>query len=334
MKSIGKPRYTPSGEFYGYVGSTQDITDVKLLEDELLKARNNLEAEVEQRTRELRESEEKYRRIVETANEGIWVLDREDVTSFVNPALARMLGCSQQEIIGRTPYDFIDATYQKKVLDALRRRRGGVEEQYICKFHRKDGGDLWAIITAHPLYEGNGEYAGAFAMLTDITERKRAEESLRERERQLVEGQVLTDTGSWEMDLVTGEVVFSDNMLRILSLSPGRHAYSEFTNRVHPEDRERRDVAIKDAIDNGKRYDIMYRFVLPDNNVRHIHAIGRVALDARGKPVKFTSTIQDITERKRAEEAFGRARPCSPVILPERPYRHRCRCGPCHRRGQ
>jgi PAS domain S-box-containing protein len=132
----------------------------------------------------------------------------------------------------------------------------------------------------------------------------RISEALRESERQLSEGQMLTGTGSWEMELATGEVVFSDNMLRILSLSPGQHAYIEFTGRVHPEDRERRDVAMKEAIDNGKRYDIMYRIILPDNNVRHIHAIGSVALDARGEPVKFTSTIQDITERKRAEEAL------------------------------
>jgi PAS domain S-box-containing protein len=93
-------------------------------------------------------------------------------------------------------------------------------------------------------------------------------------------------------------------LLQIFCFAPGRHTYNELFERVHPEDREQRDTAIKDAINNGKPYNIEYRIVLPDNNVRHLHAIGRKILDPRGKPVKFMATIQDITERKRAEEAL------------------------------
>ncbi len=310
MKSIGKPRYTPSGEFYGYVGSTQDITDVKLLEDELLKARKNLEAKVEQRTRELRDSEEKYRRIVETASEGIWLLDKDNVTSFVNPAIPRMLGYAQQEIIGKTPFDFIDDAYREKVRDHLRNRREGAEEQYICKYRRKDSGEVWAIITANPIYN-DGVYTGAFAMITDITERTHAESALKQREADLSLSQKIAHIGSWRWDETTGRDEWSDEFYRILGYEPGEVMPDGdfYMSMVHPDDRGTVICDAMKALAESRPSSLDYRMVRRDGEMRYVHVeIPQCStIDMGGRSGKF-GIIQDITERKRAEEGEERFR--------------------------
>jgi PAS domain S-box-containing protein len=132
----------PDGETRGLIVTGRDITERKRAEEAL------------------RVSEERYRRIVEMANEGIWTMDRDNVTTFVNPRMALMLGYSQEEIVGRMPYDFLDDAYREEVRNHLDNRRRGARGQYTCKYLRKDGSDLWAIVSGTPLYDGNGAYTG------------------------------------------------------------------------------------------------------------------------------------------------------------------------------
>jgi len=127
----------------------------------------------------LPECEEWYRRVVEAANEGIWIIDADCVTIFVNEKLARMLGYSAEEMIGRTIYDFIDERYRDAVKAVMERRGQGVAGQYDCKYRRKDGTDLWTIVSNAPLFDRDGRFTGSVGMITDITERKRAERELK-----------------------------------------------------------------------------------------------------------------------------------------------------------
>lgn len=128
--------------------------------------------------RALRESEEKFRRIVETANEGVWVLDAAHRTSFVNRRLADLLGYAPGEMLGRALEDFVSQIGRETArsqLDYLRQGQRSVGEQ---KLRRKDGGELWALLSASPIHDPTGNYQGAIGMLTDITERKEAEQAL------------------------------------------------------------------------------------------------------------------------------------------------------------
>ncbi|MCL5743608.1 MAG: PAS domain S-box protein, partial [Acidobacteria bacterium] len=128
----------------------------------------------------LRESEERYRRIVETAYEGIWMADENDVTTFVNREMARMLGCEVEEMIGRPMMDFMRDQESRELASAmLARRRQGVREHLDFRFRLDEDTELWTYIRTTPLYDTEGRYTGGLAMLTDITERKRAEESIR-----------------------------------------------------------------------------------------------------------------------------------------------------------
>jgi PAS domain S-box-containing protein len=127
----------------------------------------------------LRESEAKYRRIVDTATEGIWVLGPDTMTTFVNARMAEMLGCSGEEMNGRPLTDFI---FEEDAPDHLRKmenRRQGVSENYQRRFRRKDGQTVWTLAAATPIFDDEHRFNGSFAMLTDITERKQAEEEIR-----------------------------------------------------------------------------------------------------------------------------------------------------------
>jgi PAS domain S-box-containing protein len=123
----------------------------------------------------LHESEERYRTIVETAAEGIWMLDNEDRTVFVNDQLADMLGYPPDDMIGLTIFEFMDQEAQIIARGHMERRRIGVKEQYDFKFRTRDGNDFWAIVSATPLFDDKGEYRGAMKMVTDINERKKGE---------------------------------------------------------------------------------------------------------------------------------------------------------------
>jgi PAS domain S-box-containing protein len=128
----------------------------------------------------LRSSEEQYRRIVETTTEGIWVLDAQNNTTFVNPQLAQMLGYSLDEIVGQSFFAFMDEHKRAIAELYLKRRYNGIREQHDFKFRRKDGSNLWAIVSARPIFDQAGNYVGTLKMLTDITRRKQAEEALQQ----------------------------------------------------------------------------------------------------------------------------------------------------------
>ncbi len=126
----------------------------------------------------LRDSEEKYRNIVETANEGILITDNEAIITYVNQKLVDMLGYTMEEFIGRPIWGFLSEEYKPIVKRNLEKRRQGISESYELKLIRKDGSSLWTFLNAKPLLDKDGKYVGAMSMLTDITKRKEAEEAL------------------------------------------------------------------------------------------------------------------------------------------------------------
>ncbi|MGQ9922592.1 MAG: PAS domain S-box protein [Armatimonadota bacterium] len=133
---------------------------------------------------ELRESEERYRRIVETAEEGIWVVDASDITTFVNNKMAAILGFKPSEMIGHPIGEFMDEQGAPPSEDQQSGREG-FRAHYDYRFRRKDGSEVWTLIATNPIFGRNGEYLGALAMVTDITERKNAERELQEYTRRL-----------------------------------------------------------------------------------------------------------------------------------------------------
>lgn len=123
----------------------------------------------------LRESEMRYRRIVETTDEGVWVIGDDNRTSFVNRQMADMLGYTVTEMHELELFHFMDAEGRKQAENHLARRRAGMTEQHDFRFTRKDGSDLWTFLSTNPIVDDAGNYVGALAMITDITDRKARE---------------------------------------------------------------------------------------------------------------------------------------------------------------
>jgi PAS domain S-box-containing protein len=123
---------------------------------------------------ELLASEQRYRRIVETASEGIWTVDAEGRTTFANPALARMLGYTQAEMLNRPFTDFMDEETRAEALRRFDGRRQGRSERRDFRLSHRDGHAVWVSMAASPIFDDAGAFAGAMGMVTDITDRVQA----------------------------------------------------------------------------------------------------------------------------------------------------------------
>jgi PAS domain S-box-containing protein len=127
----------------------------------------------------LKESEEKYRNIVETTNEGVWAFNEFAETTYVNEKMAEMIGCDREDIIGKFLWDFADEEDKGVFKSKLADRKQGIDEVYELKLVRRDGSYFWVLISAKALFDECGNFAGSLGMFNDITERKRVEEALR-----------------------------------------------------------------------------------------------------------------------------------------------------------
>lgn len=149
-----------------------------LLVDELRIHSGEMEARVDARTRELKDSREQYRQIVETAQEGIWLTDAMFRTTFVNKKMAEMLATTIEDMLTSPPESFLDKEWLGMIDQLKTRRQAGLGEQYESKLRRRDGGVLWALTSATPLNDENGKLVGSLTMVADITKLKEAEERL------------------------------------------------------------------------------------------------------------------------------------------------------------
>lgn len=135
----------------------------------------------------LAESEKKYRTLVDTMLEGIWMADQHAITTFVNPAIAEMLGYTPKEMLGQPVNKFLRKPFQEKAKVFFARRINGFTDKYDFEYLRKDGSTLQAAVAAAPVFGENGEFVGALAAIQDITERKKAERLLARQARHLEE---------------------------------------------------------------------------------------------------------------------------------------------------
>ncbi|MGZ7069788.1 MAG: PAS domain S-box protein, partial [Methanobacterium sp.] len=122
------------------------------------------------------ESEEKYRRIVETANEGIWAIDKDYITTFVNQRMAEILGYTIEEMVGQIYTSFLFDEDEEKYELKMESLKQGTSEQYEWRIKHKNGSKIWVNISATPIKDESGSFNGSFAMFTDITKEKKAKE--------------------------------------------------------------------------------------------------------------------------------------------------------------
>ncbi|NVM23440.1 MAG: PAS domain S-box protein, partial [Desulfobacterales bacterium] len=275
---------------------------------ELAKANEELKLEIEERKRAdgaLRESEERYRRIVETAQEGIWMIDAAGKTDYVNQQMAKMLGYTVEEMSGRFLFDFICDFAPVEALQNFERRKHEITGQRDFRLRRKDGSDLWAMISTSPMFDDNGQFIGALGMIIDITRRKQAEEALLESEKKystLVENSL---TGIY-IDQCE-KIVFANNRFAEIFGFPKEELMGiESWKLVHAEDRAlNRELRARMLRGEGAPSEYEARGLTKDGET--VWIVGRnTGIEYNGNPA-ILGNIVDVTEQKRAEKGLREA---------------------------
>jgi PAS domain S-box-containing protein len=137
------------------------------------------QSRLEERTRALQESEQRFKQLIDVAQEGIWVADERGVITYVNQRLADLLGYGNGALLGRPIYDFIEADSRPSAQRTLTGRALRPGQNQDLRFRRRDGTKLWGLVSASPILGKDGALVGTVGMVTDITERKQTEEQLR-----------------------------------------------------------------------------------------------------------------------------------------------------------
>jgi PAS domain S-box-containing protein len=178
----------------------------------------------------LRRGQEQYRRVVETTNEGVWLFDADIKTTFVNHRMAEMLDFTPEEMLGRHLFDFyFPEDIPQKLLD-LERRRKGVRDVFYNRCRKKDGSEIWVLVSTCPFFSPDGTFSGVMAMLSDVTLLRKSEETMRRNEKLITAGR-LAAAISHEVNNPLEAVV---NLLYLLKSEPmseqARH-YVELAGR-------------------------------------------------------------------------------------------------------
>jgi PAS domain S-box-containing protein len=264
--------------------------------------------EQQQADQALRQNERQFRQVLETLQEGIWAIDGEANTTFVNPRMAEMLGYTGEEMVGKSLFAFMDERFIEIAKHNLARRAQGIREQHDFEFLRRDGTRLYALLETSPILDDEGNYAGALAGIQDITERKRAEEALRKSQALLQETQRMAKVGGWEFDLETEQVRWTEEVYRIhelpLDFEPNLESALSF---YVPEQRPILQQAVERAIQDGEPWDLELELLSASGKRLWVRAIGK-AERQDDRVVKLSGTFQDITGLKQVERALADAK--------------------------
>lgn len=284
------PRVDAEGKPRGYIGTAINITARK-------------EAELA-----LADSEERYRDIVETSQEGICTIDAESRTTFANPRMAKMLGYDIDEMLGKSIFEFMDE--QGRVWaeeEILERRQTGTKELYVFRLRHRNGNVVWVQVSATPLLNAQGSFVGTLAMMTDITERKRTEEKLAQVQRMLEQANDVANMGAWEFNPGSKELFWSDITRRIHEVDPDYQPELETAINFYRQGEYRDTIkrVVENAIERGEPWDEELIIVTAKGNEKWVKAIGQA--DFSGNTCqRLYGSFQDITARKLAEQEFER----------------------------
>jgi PAS domain S-box-containing protein len=278
-------------------------------------SRRQMEAALESRiraeqraTEALRESEAQWKEVFEHNPVMYFMVDADGTVLSVNTFGATQLGYPVSELRGASVLKVFfeeDRELVRKSIDLCLKNIGQTHSWEIRKV-RKDGSALWVRENAKAVRRLDGRLVVLVAC-EDVTERKEAENALRQSESYLAEAQRLSRTGSSGWRVATGEIIWSEETFRIFGYDKAPSVtLDKVFQRIHPDDRARVRQTLDRASRDRKDYDHGYRLLLPDGAVKHVHATAHAVTDASGN-IEFVGAVTDVTVRKRAEEKLHEA---------------------------
>jgi PAS domain S-box-containing protein len=271
---------------------------------------------------DLKKAEDRIRLTIDTLPTMVWTLRPDGAVDYVNQRWLDYTGLSLEEEI-KEPTRVVHPEDLPGVTEKwLKDMAAGQPSEDELRLRRADGQYRWFLVRTVPLRNEQGTIVKWYGVSIDIEDRKRAEEALRsseqeqrriaaqlERERaRLVEAQEVAKMGSWEVELQSLKVIWSEQTHRIFETDPSRfHATRpKFREFIHPEDRAKVDAAFAASLDQRSPSTVEYRIVMPDGRVKILEEHWQPFHDEEGKVVRIAGTCRDITERVRAEKELQR----------------------------
>ena len=249
----------------------------------------------------LREAEANYRQIVETANEGIWAMDGQYRTTFANRHMAEILGYLPEEMIGQRVDAFMFAEDLQDHATKMRARERGQGGVYERRFRCKDGREIWTLVSATALKGADGEFTGSFAMFTDITQRRLAEEALQASEKQHAAILKTSMDGFMLLDTRGRLLQVNDTYCRMSGYSEPELLSMGISDLDATESPDETRAHIQKIMGHGEdRFESQHW--RKDGTVFHVEVSVQYKPDKGGYQVVF---LRDITERKAAEKALA-----------------------------
>ena len=280
----------PDGKVFGIQVIAHDITERKQAEEKL------------------QASTQFAKSLIASMQDGVAVLDTNGVHIDSNPALCQMTGFSPEELFGASiPFPYWPKEEYGPIHAAFQKTMAGETGNFELTLMRKNGERFPVIVSPFAIKDNLGNIICYSATIKDISERKKAEILLQQSEHNLAEAERIGNTGSWKYDIVTKTSTWSQNMFRIFDVDPlmaKELAFPYFIeNLICPDDRAYVKAFFRDALAGKATDDMEYRIITSGNKTRYIHAICETVRDANGKAVQLIGKVEDITERKLADQA-------------------------------
>src|SRR5882672_9092067 len=262
----------------------------------------------------LRKSEKELRDVIDTIPAIVWSTLPDGSNTYVNKRFVEYSGSSAEQVAGSGWQALIHPDdlelHAGKWREAI---ATGKQHEIEVRSRRSDGQYRWQLDRGAPLRDKDGNIVKWYGVTTDIEDRKRAEEALQlvssalqDSKAKLEEAQRIAHVGYWEWDLGSNHVIWSDETYRIYGLRPQEYPIdiAVLQKMIHPEDLESVFRVAEEAVRGGLRTDVVHRIIRPSGELRTVHSQGDLKKDASGKPCQMFGTVQDITDRKRADEAL------------------------------
>jgi PAS domain S-box-containing protein len=265
--------------------------------------------DLENANQELKALEEQYRLSFENVTDVIYTIDTDLNIISMSPSVERILGYKPQDFIGRPVSDLgnilTPESFNQAIADTVPVLKGETIPTAVYQFIAKDGTIKYGEVSGAAIM-CRDKIIGIISVARDITDRKLAEEVLRESERKLKEVQEMAHLGFWYLDVKTGDVEWSEEVYKIFRLDP-----KEFTPHIDsilalspwPEDHQRDKEIINRAMENHSPGFYEQKFLLPDKSIGYYYSTFQGNYDVKGELISIAGTVLDITERKIAEEA-------------------------------
>lgn len=254
----------------------------------------------------LRKSEEQYRILVETAIEGIWKIENH-ITTYANKAMANMLGYTPEEMLGKSIYDFMFEEDIPDLEERLKKRAKGIDEVYESRRKKKDGSELWAIISAKAIMDASGRYVGSFALYTDITQKRQNEIALLESEQKFREIFNSTNEAIFIHDPDSGTIKdvkdVNDAMLNLYGFASKEQVLSgkiiDLSANIPPYTEEETLRRVKKTMQEGSQ---TFEWLARKKNGEIFWAEISLKKAQLGGKNRIIAVVRDISERKKNEQ--------------------------------